>query len=119
LREISQNSCEITVIAKIPAEFTLRLRKPDWPENFKIEIGGEKFDLKAENGWVDVKRIWNEKTVIKIMQECRVIPVKLAESDNRCAFRIGPVLTAKLSDGESVPLYEITDEEYQIYFSVE
>jgi DUF1680 family protein len=147
---------EISVSADCAAEFVLRLRLPEWSKGFELSINGEPQGIPAKNGWIDISRVWGEKTVVRLIPKYRIVPVKLDERDSRRAFRCGPVLLAGLSDGEHslygnaediagsidtskllpadlygrggayltnkqnslklVPLHQITNEAYQVYF---
>ena len=91
---------ELAVSPKSAAEFSLYLRVPEWSRRFDVSIGGEPANIPAENGWLEIKRVWNEKTIVRLIPEYRVTPVRLDARDSRSAFAYGPVLLAGLSDGE-------------------
>ena len=96
----NQRIYEIAVSTKSPLEFALFVRKPEWSETLGIAIDNQPLNLCPKDGWVEIRRVWSENTVVSISPEYKMIPVKLGEQDNRFAFRFGPILMAALSDGE-------------------
>lgn len=150
---------KLNVNAKTPEKFTLSLRVPNWtvgePE---VHINGEKFDGKAENGYLNIERTWENDT-INFHFTAALTMSSLPDMPQLTAFSEGPIVLAGLcsfdkgitmenDDPESalaytiehtystfpwqqsvyrtvnqpenfdlVPLYDVTDEPYTVYFT--
>ncbi len=53
-----RDSIEITMELAEPREFEVRLRVPDWAEDFEIKINGERLQVLAERLFANLKREW-------------------------------------------------------------
>ena len=94
---------KLNVNAKTPEKFTLSLRVPNWtvgePE---VYINGEKFDGKAENGYLNIERTWENDT-INFHFPAALTMSSLPDMPQLTAFSEDPIVLAGLcSDRKSV-----------------
>lgn len=150
---------KLNVKVKKPEKFTLSLRVPEWVngEPF-ISVNGEEIKTSAENGFINIDRIWENDTV-NIYFPAVLTMSPLPGMPGLTAFMEGPVVLAGLCDKDGgiymdkefpesvltyttehtygtfpwqqsvyrtmnqpenfdfVPLYDITDEKYTVYFT--
>lgn len=152
---------KINVRAKIPEEFTLSLRIPDWVSGEPvISVNGKPVECSADNGYCDIRRVWADD-IVSVFFPSGLSTSALPDIPELTAFLDGPIVLAGLrssdcgikpqqgSDPTSalinvtehtystfpwqqstyrtvnqsenfdlVPLYDITDQEYTVYFTV-
>lgn len=83
---------ELIVEPQAPADFTVRLRVPDWATGCTISIDGQQF-TGAAGTWLNIRRTWAEKTRLTIDMQCKPEILPLAPTyPNRALLRLGPQL---------------------------
>ncbi|HEU5102140.1 MAG TPA: beta-L-arabinofuranosidase domain-containing protein [Roseiflexaceae bacterium] len=149
----------LSVTSAEPAEFTLKLRLPDWLAGTPtILVNGEPAELQADSARVvALRRAWRDDRIELVLPK-RLSSYPLADRPDTVAFMDGPVVLAGLCDEERalvgdkdepqsiltpdnerewtmwmtgyrthnqarnirfLPLYEIVDQPYTVYFPVQ
>jgi DUF1680 family protein len=64
-----------------PLEKEMRLRIPDWCENYSIAVNGETIEeVRVEKGYAVIDRVWKENDEITLTMD---MPVKMVQADPR------------------------------------
>lgn len=87
----------LTVGLEQPAEFTIKLRKPGWCDDFSLSINGVKQnDVAVEKGYISLHRMWKDGDVIELdlpMVAKRLYANPAVSQDiGRVAITRGPVV---------------------------
>lgn len=83
-------------------EFTLRLRAPWWLKGAPVcLVNGQKQEAAVENGWLCLRRRWQEDTVELLLPK-GLSCFPLADRPDTAAFLDGPVVLAGLTDRQRI-----------------
>ena len=106
----AEDATELTIqTPNKPAEFTLRIRKPDWVDgnSLRVAVNGKEETRDAEaDGYVAIRRAWNDgdKVVARLPMAIRVEPLKGGEPFY--AILYGPILLAQRNGTKDVPAFK-------------
>ena len=85
--EISQQSAypwngdiKVSVDPAEKRHFTLRLRLPDWCEDYALYVDGDSTDIKADRGYLDIARTWEKGDKVELRLD---MPVRVVAADPR------------------------------------
>jgi DUF1680 family protein len=91
------DSVWLTVGAAKPVAFTLRIRKPSWTATPKVLVNGKEVSgLIGEDGYIAIKRTWNNKDRVIVLLPESLHTVSMPDNADRIAVFYGPVLLAGL-----------------------
>lgn len=89
---------EVTTITVNPgrsAEFTIRIRIPEWTEGkAEIAINGEQTEGNMKNGYFGITRKWRKGDRIDVRLPMSLIAVSLPDKSSNWSFMYGPVVLA-------------------------
>ncbi len=103
----------ITIQAKEPVSFALKLRIPWWVQGeASVTINGKKVPyFKDEKGFCTIQREWNQNDqVLLVLPRC-IISVPLPDEPERVAFLYGPVVLAGLCREEKTLITDLKSPE--------
>jgi hypothetical protein len=95
LPETSQT--ELRISTDRPAEFTLRVRLPEWSDRTTVEVNGQSAAETIETEqWVTLRRMWQPGDTVRLRfsYALRAVPVD-SFHPNRVAMAFGPVVLAQ------------------------
>ena len=72
------------------SEFTVYLRVPEWADDYTLNLNGKPCDIKAVDGYIAIKRKWNEDV---LSVKCST-PVKATVKNGKIAFTKGAIVLA-------------------------
>lgn len=85
------DTLSITVTADTPTPFELRLRKPAWCIDPRVEINGENQTITIDDdGYIALRRAWSRGDVVTLTlpMQIRTVP----RDDGAVGFRLGPLV---------------------------
>ena len=86
----------IRIETPAPAEFELKLRRPDWSRNEHVKINGAMFEIQPDRGYLSIRREWSAGDTAEVHFEMPVERVyanpKVRMNCGRVALRRGPLL---------------------------
>jgi hypothetical protein len=87
----------ITVVAKAPVEFALRVRRPFWcKDGFAVTVNGERVAAAVgDNGYAVVQRTWKDGDRVEVALPMALRTEPLGNRADRVAVLYGPVLLAQ------------------------
>ena len=90
----------LEVTCSEPTELTLRLRIPEWSTGpILLSVDGEHLDAKVDNGYVSIRRNWNQDTItLELPKSLRT--EALPDEPGTVAFLDGPVVLGGLTEQE-------------------
>lgn len=104
------NTTQLTVYAKAPQTFALRIRRPGWAKDgYSIKINGvaAKSDV-GPDGFIVVNRAWKNGDKLTLEMPMRLYTESMPDNPNRVAFLYGPiVLAGQLGDRQPDPVYGV------------
>ena len=86
----------LSVKTDAPADFTLSVRCPAWADKSTLALAMNSIALAptpGAEGWIDVKRVWNDGDVLKIILTPR-LTVEFTRGGKFVSFYHGPILLA-------------------------
>lgn len=98
---------KLKITSKKPVNFILRIRKPAWcTNNPVIYVNGNAVKTEIENGYLTVKRQWQNNDKVTVNFSMDVYTQAMPDNANRIAFLYGPVvLAAQLGNSMPDPVY--------------
>jgi len=100
----------ITLNCSVPAQFTLKLRVPEWTDGGPVLlVNGEAQKIDCEKpGFAEIRRIWQSDALeIRLPKKLRLEP--LPGNPDLAAFMDGPVVLAGLCEGERAIFGDASD----------
>lgn len=91
------NTVQLTIQAKRPVAFPLRIRRPHWArQGMKIKINGdEQTDLSpGGDGYITLQRTWRNGDKVELQLPMDIYTAAMPDNPNRVAFFYGPVVLA-------------------------
>ncbi|MGN6505476.1 MAG: beta-L-arabinofuranosidase domain-containing protein [Tepidisphaeraceae bacterium] len=86
----------LTINAKRPTSFTLKLRRPFWATDFAVSVNGEPVKISAQpSSYVDIDRQWKTGDRVRINAPYRLRTESQPDKANEIAIFDGPVLLAE------------------------
>lgn len=87
---------EVEVDPAEPVEFALKLRLPDWCDDYAVSVNGTETEATVEGGFVTLTRTWNGSTTVELDLDVEVERVaahpEVRENAGRVALRRGPLV---------------------------
>lgn len=96
------DTVRLTVNKASDAEAGIKIRVPEWTEGMTVSVNGEPYEFSSENGYLQIKRTWNQGDVVEIS-----IPMSLElyvsrGNEHQVAFKYGAILLAGDLGGDRV-----------------
>ena len=104
----AEEATTITVDPKKPAEFTIRVRIPEWTDASKMQpsVNGQPVEAKAEGGYLAISRKWAKGDKLHVQLPMSLRAVSLPDKSNNYSFMYGPiVLASSLGKQEQLGLF--------------
>ena len=77
-------------------KMTVQLRIPEWSNQNEVSINGQKMiDVKAENGFIKINRLWQPNDEISLVFDMRGRVIKFGEKATHIAISRGPIVLAQ------------------------
>ena len=77
-------------------KMTVQLRIPEWSNQNEVSINGQKMiDVKAENGFIKINRLWQPNDEISLVLDMRGRVIKFGEKATHIAISRGPIVLAQ------------------------
>lgn len=90
---------KLTVNGSASAKIVLRI--PEWTCEPTVKINGESVEVKAENNFIILDRIWQRGDTVEYNMPMRITVHRLPDNENAVAFKYGPwVLSADMGNNE-------------------
>lgn len=68
---------KLRITAKAPWTKTLRLKRPQWCEEYELQLDGKPLTVEEEDGWLAIEHSWqNNELTIKFVMKPRIVPIK-------------------------------------------
>lgn len=94
---------EFTIPTEVPKEFDLRLFIPSWAKNVKVDVNGEKQNVKTiPESFLSLKRQWEDHDKVSLTFEYNFWLKTMPDNKNVIALFYGPVLLAFESSSELI-----------------
>ena len=87
-------STKVTLAMKKAAEFAIKIRQPKWTEGMTITVNGNATDCQAENGYLVIKRKWQDGDVIDVSLPMHLTAETTPDGKPQYSFLYGPVVLA-------------------------
>ena len=89
----SSGDIKFRISTAMPATFSLKLRIPAWCQAFAVLVNGARVQASAQDGWLELRREWNESDMINLEMEMpwRILKGTALQKDKFALLR-GPVL---------------------------
>jgi DUF1680 family protein len=91
-----EGTVEVEVDPAEPVEFALKLRLPDWCDDYAVSVNGTETEATVEGGFVTLTRTWNGSTTVELDLDVEVERVaahpEVRENAGRVALRRGPLV---------------------------
>lgn len=97
---------DINIAPKKAGTFNLKLRIPDWAENYTIEVNGQKQNYSVANGYAAVKRLWKAGDIVNVNFHYGLRQFKLDGDAYHYALLYGPLVLASDKRYQELPFYE-------------
>ncbi|WP_044913522.1 glycoside hydrolase family 127 protein [Butyrivibrio sp. WCE2006] len=119
-----ENTALFTISCENESLFSLKFRVPDWAKSYTCNVVGSEDTFEAgTDGYIEIKRQWNDKDQVEITFEMMTVAKTLPDCDNVFAFKYGPVVlsanlgTENMVDGTTgvdvtIPTNKIAGNEY-------
>lgn len=104
----AEEATTITVNPKKPAEFTIRVRIPEWTDASKMQptVNGQPVEAKAEGGYLAISRKWTKGDKLHVQLPMSLRAVSLPDKSDNFSFMYGPiVLASSLGKQEQLGLF--------------
>lgn len=104
----AEEATTITVNPKKPAEFTIRVRIPEWTDasNMQPTVNGQPVEAKAEGGYLAISRKWAKGDKLHVQLPMSLRAVSLPDKSDNYSFMYGPiVLASSLGKQEQLGLF--------------
>lgn len=104
----AEEATTITVNPKKPAEFTIRVRIPEWTDASKMQptVNGQPVEAKAEGGYLAISRKWTKGDKLHVQLPMSLRAVSLPDKSDNYSFMYGPiVLASSLGKQEQLGLF--------------
>lgn len=104
----AEEATTITVNPKKPAEFTIRVRIPEWTDASKMQptVNGQPVEAKAEGGYLAISRKWVKGDKLHVQLPMSLRAVSLPDKSDNYSFMYGPiVLASSLGKQEQLGLF--------------
>jgi hypothetical protein len=104
----AEEATTITVNPKKPAEFTIRVRIPEWTDASKMQptVNGQPVEAKAEGGYLAISRKWVKGDKLHVQLQMSLRAVSLPDKSDNYSFMYGPiVLASSLGKQEQLGLF--------------
>lgn len=104
----AEEATTITVDPKKPAEFTIRVRIPEWTDASKMQptVNGQSVEAKAEGGYLAITRKWAKGDKLHVQLPMSLRAVSLPDKSDNYSFMYGPiVLASSLGKQEQLGLF--------------
>ena len=104
----AEEATTITVDPKKPAEFTIRVRIPEWIDASKMQptVNGQPVEAKAEGGYLAISRKWTKGDKLHVQLPMSLRAVSLPDKSDNYSFMYGPiVLASSLGKQEQLGLF--------------
>ena len=104
----AEEATTITVNPKKPAEFTIRVRIPEWTDASKMQptVNGQPVEAKAEGGYLAISRKWAKGDKLHVQLPMSLRAVSLPDKSDNYSFMYGPiVLASSLGKQEQLGLF--------------
>ena len=104
----AEEATTITVDPKKPAEFTIRVRIPEWTDASKMQptVNGQSVEAKAEGGYLAISRKWAKGDKLHVQLPMSLRAVSLPDKSDNYSFMYGPiVLASSLGKQEQLGLF--------------
>lgn len=104
----AEEATTITVNPKKPAEFTIRVRIPEWTDASKMQptVNGQSVEAKAEGGYLAISRKWAKGDKLHVQLPMSLRAVSLPDKSDNYSFMYGPiVLASSLGKQEQLGLF--------------
>lgn len=104
----AEEATTITVNPKKPAEFTIRVRIPEWTDTSKMQptVNGQPVEAKAEGGYLAISRKWAKGDKLHVQLPMSLRAVSLPDKSDNYSFMYGPiVLASSLGKQEQLGLF--------------
>ena len=104
----AEEATTITVDPKKPAEFTIRVRIPEWTDASKMQptVNGQPVEAKAEGGYLAISRKWAKGDKLHVQLPMSLRAVSLPDKSDNYSFMYGPiVLASSLGKQEQLGLF--------------
>lgn len=99
-------SVKIAVEEADKVSMNLKIRMPQWCDNFSVKVNGVEERVSSENGYCSIKRTWSTGDVVNIDAAMRVTTYKSRESDETkevIGFKYGPIVLAGTYGNDNMP----------------
>jgi hypothetical protein len=92
----ADDKVQLTLAAKKPVKFTLRIRKPYWAkETAQVSVNGKTVNATVDAaGYIVLERQWKEGDKVELRVPSTLYTVAMPDNASRKAFFYGPVLLA-------------------------
>ena len=92
----AEEATTITVNPKKPAEFTIRVRIPEWTDASKMQptVNGQPVEAKAEGGYLAISRKWAKGDKLHVQLPMSLRAVSLPDKSDNYSFMYGPIVLA-------------------------
>ena len=104
----AEEATTITVNPKKSAEFTIRVRIPEWTDSSKMQptVNGQPVEAKAEGGYLAISRKWAKGDKLHVQLPMSLRAVSLPDKSDNYSFMYGPiVLASSLGKQEQLGLF--------------
>ena len=104
----AEEATTITVNPKKPAEFTIRVRIPEWTDASKMQptVNGQPVEAKAEGDYLAISRKWTKGDKLHVQLPMSLRAVSLPDKSDNYSFMYGPiVLASSLGKQEQLGLF--------------
>ena len=104
----AEEATTITVDPKKPAEFTIKVRIPEWTDASKMQptVNGQPVEAKAEGGYLAISRKWAKGDKLHVQLPMSLRAVSLPDKSDNYSFMYGPiVLASSLGKQEQLGLF--------------
>ncbi len=105
------------------SDFSVSLRIPDWCKKFTVKINNKKLNYSLDDGYLKIKRIWNNNDFINLVIEMNVMFVKahplVLHNRSKIAIKRGPLVYCLEENDHDTPVDQISipnDSELNIIF---
>ena len=89
--DVPSNADALFTISTTQAqELSLYFRMPDWSNELKIEINGSPVSYTVDQGYIKIKRTWQDQDQVKLTFSLAVQLHSLKDNPNAVAFSYGP-----------------------------
>lgn len=114
----ADDNVQLTLAAKKPVKFALRIRKPYWAkETAQVSVNGKKVNATVDAaGYIVLERQWKEGDKVELRVPSTLYTVAMPDNASRKAFFYGPVLLAgnlgkkETDPSKGVPVFVTAEE---------